>query len=234
MNQSLSMGRFLISCGCFSKLELNVHEMKACVTGGGLLVVLDGASPLHLHHAPLDAAVVDVAEVLRVLLHALEHGVGGGGSEAALAFLKVLVVSHLNHTNHMSAVQLVCSSLAHCTNTNNLTEAFLNSKNLYLWPVSNYQTNIQEVLLQRCCAGSPWRASSQVCPGRRQLCPGPAYGSCPSTAPGGGQRTHSECLWCFKAKFIRSSHWHPQHKGLGSKRTHTQLPGHYWDVSRRN
>lgn len=64
-------------------------------TSGGLLVVLYGAPPLHLHHAPLDAAVADVTEVLRVSLHALRHGVGGCGSEAALALLKVFVVFHL-------------------------------------------------------------------------------------------------------------------------------------------
>lgn len=57
--------------------------------------MLDGAPPLHLHHAPLDAAVVDVAEVLRVLLHTLRHRVGGGGGEAAFALLEVLVVPHL-------------------------------------------------------------------------------------------------------------------------------------------
>lgn len=74
-------------------------------TGDGLLVVLDGASPLHLHHAPLDAAVADVAEVLRVLLHALRHGVRGGGGEAALALLKVLVVSHLENAHQQQTVR---------------------------------------------------------------------------------------------------------------------------------
>lgn len=64
-------------------------------TSDGLLVVLDGAPPLHLHHAPLDAAVADVAEVLGVLLDAVGHRVGGGGGEAALALLKVLVVPDL-------------------------------------------------------------------------------------------------------------------------------------------
>lgn len=67
-------------------------------TGDGLLVVLQGAPPLHLHHAPLDAAVADVAEVLRVPLHALCHQVRGGGSEAALVLLKVLVIPHLEST----------------------------------------------------------------------------------------------------------------------------------------
>lgn len=67
----------------------------SCRTGDGLLVVLDGPSPLHLHHAALDALVVDVAEVLGVFLHAVGHGVSGGGGEAPLALLKVLVVSHL-------------------------------------------------------------------------------------------------------------------------------------------
>lgn len=67
--------------------------------------MLDGASPLHLHHTPLDATVANVAEVLGVLLHALGHQVRGGGSEAALVLLKVLVVSHLesaghNHSSH--------------------------------------------------------------------------------------------------------------------------------------
>lgn len=62
--------------------------------------MLDGTSPLHLHHTPLDAAVADVAEVLGVPLHALCHRVRGGGSEAALALLKVLVVSHLESTDH--------------------------------------------------------------------------------------------------------------------------------------
>lgn len=57
--------------------------------------MLDGAPPLHLHHAPLDAAVADVAEVLGVPLDALGHRVGGGGREAALALLKVLVVPDL-------------------------------------------------------------------------------------------------------------------------------------------
>lgn len=57
--------------------------------------MLDGAPPLHLHHAPLDAAVADVAEVLGVLLDAVDHRVGGGGGEAALALLKVLVVPDL-------------------------------------------------------------------------------------------------------------------------------------------
>lgn len=64
-------------------------------TSGGLLVVLLSAPPLHLYHTPLDATVVDVAELLGVLFHAFQHWVGGGGSEAALALLKVLVVSHL-------------------------------------------------------------------------------------------------------------------------------------------
>ena len=68
-------------------------------TGGGLLVVLDGPPPLHLHHFPGDAAVVDVAELLRVLLHTLSRQVGAGGSEAALTLLKVLVVSHLEEEN---------------------------------------------------------------------------------------------------------------------------------------
>lgn len=72
-------------------------------TSGGLLVVLDGASPLHLHHAPLDATVADVAEVLGVPLHALCHQVRGGGSEAALALLKVLVISHLEHKHNFYA-----------------------------------------------------------------------------------------------------------------------------------
>lgn len=62
--------------------------------------MLDGTSPLHLHHTPLDATVADVAEVLGVLLHALCHRVRGGGSKAALALLKVLVVSHLESTDH--------------------------------------------------------------------------------------------------------------------------------------
>lgn len=57
--------------------------------------MLDGTSSLHLHHTPLDAAVADVAEVLRVLLYTLSYGVRGGGSEASLALLKVLMVSHL-------------------------------------------------------------------------------------------------------------------------------------------
>lgn len=69
--------------------------MQSNCTGDGLLVVLDGTPPLHLHHAPLDATVVDVAEVLGVPLHALCHQVRGGGSEAALALLEVLMVSHL-------------------------------------------------------------------------------------------------------------------------------------------
>lgn len=57
--------------------------------------MLQGAPPLHLHHASLDAAVTDVAEVLSVLLHAFCHQVRGGGSEAALVLLKVLVIPHL-------------------------------------------------------------------------------------------------------------------------------------------
>lgn len=64
-------------------------------TGDGLLVVLQGALPLHLHHAPLDATVTDVAEVLSVPLHTFCHQVGGGGREAALVLLKVLMISHL-------------------------------------------------------------------------------------------------------------------------------------------
>lgn len=64
-------------------------------TSDGLLVVLHGAPPLHLHHTPLDATVADVTEVLRVPLHALRHGVRGCGSETALAFLKVFMVFHL-------------------------------------------------------------------------------------------------------------------------------------------
>lgn len=71
-------------------------------TGDGLLVVLDGALLLHLHHTPLDAAVADVAEVLGVLLHALHHQVRGGGSEAALVLLKVLVVFHLESTKKLN------------------------------------------------------------------------------------------------------------------------------------
>lgn len=66
-------------------------------TSDGLLVMLQGAPPLHLHHAPLDAAVADVAKVLHVLLHAVSHRVRGGGSKAALALLKVLVVSYLEN-----------------------------------------------------------------------------------------------------------------------------------------
>lgn len=69
------------------------------LTGDGLLVVLHGTSPLHLHHTPLDATVADVAEVLRVLLHALRHRVRDGGSKAALALLKVFVVFYLNESN---------------------------------------------------------------------------------------------------------------------------------------
>lgn len=64
-------------------------------TSDGLLVVLDGTPPLHLHHAPLDAAVADVTEVLGVPLDAVGHRVGGGGGEAALVLLKVLVVPDL-------------------------------------------------------------------------------------------------------------------------------------------
>ncbi len=72
-------------------------------TSDGLLVMLNGTSPLHLHHTPLDAAVADVAEVLGVLLHALCHWVRGGGSEASLALLEVLMVSHLEgyHSSYM-------------------------------------------------------------------------------------------------------------------------------------
>lgn len=77
-----------------------LQTVCCCRTGDGLLVVLDGAPPLHLHHTPLDAAVTDVAEVLGVLLHAVGHRVGGGGSEAALVLLKVLVVSHLESGDH--------------------------------------------------------------------------------------------------------------------------------------
>lgn len=76
--------------------------LAVVVTSDGLLIVLYGTSPLHLHHAPLDATVADVAEVLRVLLHTLCHNISGGGSEAALALLKVLVVSHLKCTNTVS------------------------------------------------------------------------------------------------------------------------------------
>lgn len=65
------------------------------LTSGGLLIVLLCASPLHLHHTSLDAAVADVTEVLGVLLHALSDGVRDGGGEAALTLLKVLVVSDL-------------------------------------------------------------------------------------------------------------------------------------------
>lgn len=75
--------------------------MHSNCTSDGLLVVLDGTPPLHLHHAPLDAAVVDVAEVLGVLLHAFCHRVRGGGSEAALALLEVLVVSHLERKHSL-------------------------------------------------------------------------------------------------------------------------------------
>lgn len=57
--------------------------------------MLQGAPPLHLHHAPLDASVIDVAEVLSVPLHTLCHQIRGGGSEAALVLLKVLMISHL-------------------------------------------------------------------------------------------------------------------------------------------
>lgn len=89
-------------------LELTIQSTISCPpvndcvnfdrTSDGLLVVLDGASPLHLHHASLDATVADVAEVLGVPLHALGHRVRGGGGEAALVLLKVLVVSHLGGT----------------------------------------------------------------------------------------------------------------------------------------
>lgn len=80
------------------------HDTGDCVhcicTGDGFLVVLDGASPLHLHHTPLDAAVVDVTKVLGVPLHALGHGVRDGRGEAAFVLLKVLVVSHLEGMGH--------------------------------------------------------------------------------------------------------------------------------------
>lgn len=95
------------------------QEPNDCVqasncTSDGLLVMLDGTSPLHLHHTPLDAAVVDVAEVLGVLLHALCHQVGGGGSEAALALLKVLVVSHLESTDRTESVTRFYTSKLLC------------------------------------------------------------------------------------------------------------------------
>lgn len=75
-------------------LYINLSDARG-PTSDGLLVVLDGAPPLHLHHAPLDAAVADVAEVLGVPLDTVGHRVAGGGREAALALLKVLVVSDL-------------------------------------------------------------------------------------------------------------------------------------------
>lgn len=75
-------------------LACTEHSMCQ-LTGGGLLIVLLGASPLHLHHTSLDAAVADVTEVLGVPLHALSDGVSDGGGEAALTLLKVLVVSDL-------------------------------------------------------------------------------------------------------------------------------------------
>ncbi len=65
------------------------------LTSGGLLIVLLCTFPLHLHHTSLDAAVIDVTEVLGVLLHALSDGVRNGGGEAALTLLKVLVVFDL-------------------------------------------------------------------------------------------------------------------------------------------
>lgn len=77
--------------------------MVRCVgfsyTCDGLLVVLDSSSPLHLHHAPLDAAVADVAEFLRGPLDPLGHRIRGGGSEASLTFLKVFMVFYLNKSN---------------------------------------------------------------------------------------------------------------------------------------
>lgn len=65
------------------------------LTSDGLLVMLYSTSPLHFHHAPLNAAVADVTEVLSVPLYTLSHEVSGGRSEAALTLLKVLVVLHL-------------------------------------------------------------------------------------------------------------------------------------------
>lgn len=65
------------------------------LTSDGLLIVFLCTSPLHLHHTSLNAAVVDVTEVLCVPLHTLSYGVRDGGGEAALTLLKFLVVSDL-------------------------------------------------------------------------------------------------------------------------------------------
>lgn len=67
-------------------------------TSDSLLFVLHDASLLHLDYASLDATVVDVAELLGVLLHAVHDRVRGSGSEAALSPFKFLVVFHLVDT----------------------------------------------------------------------------------------------------------------------------------------
>lgn len=156
----------------------------ACVrlrTGDGFLVMLYGASSLHLHHASLNATVVDVTEILHVLLHSFGHRVGGGGSEAALVLLKVLMVSHLSYKYNHSLFSydfLPRHAVLH----------FFNDEDGD-WSQKDFCDAVRQhegCLRLIWCAGSLWHASSQVCPEQRQPCPGPAYGSCQSRAPDGG------------------------------------------------
>lgn len=64
------------------------------VTCNGVLILVIPFG-LHFYHFPLNASVVNVAEVLCVFLYSLSDRVCHHWREAALVFLKVFVIFHL-------------------------------------------------------------------------------------------------------------------------------------------